>query len=174
MKSNPKGNRVFLEGPPLNLTVHAGIVHQDDLLEENGRGGVEDTVNCPQQSAPTLIVKHNYHTGGRQGGASLEGLLNTSAVRRKKEHNDLTVHTVPEWHNGLVITSADSPLWGVHFSCDTACVAAFEIPAILKQERLCNSPPNKIASTWTGFMSVSRTDMYLDLNVLGCTVISQT
>ena len=84
MKSNPKREQGGPEGPLLSFTIHAGVVHQDDLLEENGRGGVEDTVYRPQQSAPSLIVKHNYHAGGRQGGASLEGLLNTSAARRKK------------------------------------------------------------------------------------------
>lgn len=54
-------------------------------------GGVEDTVHCPQQSAPSLIVEHNYHAGGRQGGAPLEGLLNTSAAKKEKEHKDVTV-----------------------------------------------------------------------------------
>lgn len=52
---------------------------------------MEDTVHCPQQSAPSLIVEHNYHAGGRQGGASLEGLLNASAAKKEKEHKDVTV-----------------------------------------------------------------------------------
>lgn len=52
---------------------------------------MEDTVHCPQQSAPSLIVEHNYHAGGRQGGAPLEGLLNTSAAKKEKEHKDVTV-----------------------------------------------------------------------------------
>lgn len=29
-------------------------------------------------------MKHNYHTGGRQGGASLEGLLNASVQGGKR------------------------------------------------------------------------------------------
>ncbi len=132
----PRRERAAPERALSIFTVRAGVVHQDDLLEENGRGGVEDTVHCPQQSAPGLIVKHNYHAGGRQGGASLEGLLNTSAARRKKSTKIWLSKSAPEWHNGLVITSADSPLWGVHFNCVTACVAAFEIPAILEWGRL--------------------------------------
>lgn len=59
--------------------------------------------------------------------------------RRRKSTKMWLSYTVPEWHNGLVITSADSPLWGVRFSCDTTCVAAFEIPAISQWERFCNS-----------------------------------
>lgn len=133
MKSNPKKRAGRSWKTPIEFfTIHAGVVHQDDLLEENGRGGVEDTVYCPQQSTPSLIVKHNYHAGGRQGGASLEGLLNTSAARKEKKKSTKIwlSYTVPESHNSLVITSAESPLWGVHFGCDTACVAVFEIPAI--------------------------------------------
>lgn len=42
--------------------------------------------------------------------------------------------TVPEWHSHLVIRSLHTPLWGVHFSCDRACVAAFEISAISERE----------------------------------------
>lgn len=64
------------------FTIAAGVVHQDDLLEEDGRRGVQDTVHRPQQSAPGLIVEHDDHAGGRQGGASLERLLYTSAVTR--------------------------------------------------------------------------------------------
>lgn len=66
----------------LFFTITAGVVHQDDLLEEDGRRGVQDTVHRPQQSAPGLIVEHDDHAGGRQGGASLERLLYTSAVTR--------------------------------------------------------------------------------------------
>lgn len=77
------------------LTVLAGVVHQDDLLQEDGRGGVQDAVHGPQQCAPGLVVKHDDHAGGWQGGAPLEGLLNTSVAKRggekKKKHKDLTV-----------------------------------------------------------------------------------
>lgn len=90
------------------FTVHAGVVHQDDLLEQNGGGRVQDAVHRPQQSAPGLVVKHDDHAGGRQGGAPLEGLLNASAAERgkqdqtKKKKNkdhkdasDLDLHTLP-------------------------------------------------------------------------------
>lgn len=45
---------------------------------------MEDAVYRSQQRAPSFIVKDDYHTGGRQGGASLEGLLNASAAGREK------------------------------------------------------------------------------------------
>lgn len=83
----PQECRAVPEGAPLNFfffTIHTGVVHKDDLLEENGRGGVEDAVHRPQQGAPALVVEHDYNAGGRQGGASLEGLLDTSAAGRRK------------------------------------------------------------------------------------------
>lgn len=69
------------EATPI-FTVLAGVVHQDDLLQEDGRGGVQDAVHGPQQGAPGFIVKHDDHAGGWQGGAPLEGLLNTSVAKR--------------------------------------------------------------------------------------------
>lgn len=78
MKSDP------LEAAPI-FTVLAGVVHQDDLLQEDGRGGVQDAVHGPQQGAPGFIVKHNDHAGGWQGGAPLEGLLNTSVAQKSGE-----------------------------------------------------------------------------------------
>lgn len=83
------------EPPAPVLTVLAGVVHQDDLLQEDGRGGVQDAVHGPQQCAPGFVVKHDDHAGGWQGGAPLEGLLNTSVAKRggrkEKKHKDLTV-----------------------------------------------------------------------------------
>lgn len=64
------------------LTILAGVVHQDDLLQEDGRGGVQDAVHGPQQCAPGFVVKHDDHAGGWQGGAPLEGLLNASVAKR--------------------------------------------------------------------------------------------
>lgn len=112
----------------LGFTVHAGVVHQDDLLEENGWRGVQDTVYRPQQSAPGLIVKHDYHTGGRQGGASLESLLNTSAATRgggRGEHKDLTV-----------LYSSSEMLWSSYYMCRPSPVGC---PFHLWQ-RMCGSP----------------------------------
>lgn len=76
------------------LTILAGVVHQDDLLQEDGRGGVQDAVHGPQQCAPGFVVKHDDHAGGWQGGAPLEGLLNASVAKKrgeKEKHKDLTV-----------------------------------------------------------------------------------
>lgn len=73
-----------LEAAPI-FTVLAGVVHQDDLLQEDGWGGVQDAVHGPQQGAPGFIVKHNDHAGGWQGGAPLEGLLNTSVAKKSGE-----------------------------------------------------------------------------------------
>lgn len=81
----------------LSFTIAAGVVHQDDLLEEDGRRGVQDAVHRPQQGAPGLVVEHDDHAGGRQGGASLERLLYTSAATTRRgergveEHKDVTV-----------------------------------------------------------------------------------
>lgn len=35
------------EGAHWGFTIYAGVIHQDDLFEENGRGGVKDTVYRP-------------------------------------------------------------------------------------------------------------------------------
>lgn len=35
--------------PRLPPTIRAGIIHQDDLLQQEGRGGVQDAVHRPQQ-----------------------------------------------------------------------------------------------------------------------------
>ena len=65
-------------GPP-SLTVRAGIIYQNDLLQQDGRGGVQDAVHRPQQSGPGLVVEHNDDAGGRQWGAAPELLVNTPA-----------------------------------------------------------------------------------------------
>lgn len=49
--------------------------------------------------------------------------------------------TVPERCCGLVITCAGPPLWGVHFICDSACVAApLKYPPYQSGELTCSSP----------------------------------
>lgn len=68
------------EETALIFTVLAGVVHQDDLLQEDGRGSVQDAVHSPQKGAPGFIVKHDDHAGGWQGGAPLEALLNASVA----------------------------------------------------------------------------------------------
>lgn len=41
----------------------AGVVHQDNLLQERVRGAVDDRVDGPQQRAPRLVVEHDDHAG---------------------------------------------------------------------------------------------------------------
>lgn len=65
-------------GPP-SLTICAGIIHQNDLLQQDGRGGVQDAVHRPQQRGPSLVVEHNDDAGGRQRGAAPELLVDTPA-----------------------------------------------------------------------------------------------
>lgn len=54
-------------------------------------------------------MEHNYHTGGRQGGAALEGLFNTSVAARRRSTKMWLSATVPELNSSLVITSTLSP-----------------------------------------------------------------
>lgn len=84
VKPNPEKRGWGSSAPPI-FTILAGVVHQDDLLQEDGRGGVQDAVDGPQQGAPGFVVKHDDHAGGWQGGAPLEGLLNTSVAKKKKK-----------------------------------------------------------------------------------------
>lgn len=49
--------------------------------------------------------------------------------------------TVPERCCGLGITCAGPPLWGVHFICDSACVAApLKYPPYQNGKLTCSSP----------------------------------
>lgn len=47
-------------GLPTSL---AGIVDENDLHKQVSGRAVDDTVNCPQQGAPSLVVKHNDNAG---------------------------------------------------------------------------------------------------------------
>lgn len=44
----------------------AGIVHQDNLLQERVRRAVDDRVDSSQQRAPRLVVEHNDYAGAGQ------------------------------------------------------------------------------------------------------------
>lgn len=44
---------------------------------------MEDAVDCPQECAPGLVVKHNNHTGCHQWRAALELLLYTPGEEKK-------------------------------------------------------------------------------------------
>lgn len=61
-----------------SLTLSAGVVHQDDLLQQDGRAGVQDAVHCSQQRGPGLVVKNDDDAGGGQWGTAPELLVDTS------------------------------------------------------------------------------------------------
>lgn len=119
------------------FTVHTGVIHQNDLFEDDGRRGVQDAVHRPQQSAPGLVVKDDDDARGRQRGAALEGLLDASATESKQSTKMWLYGIIPWWHRSVVITSAWRPQWGVCFSRDTA----FENAVISnrgEEENVCN------------------------------------
>lgn len=54
------------------LTFSAGIVHQDDFFEQEGRWRVQNTEDRSEQRRPGLVVEHDDHTGVRQQRAPKE------------------------------------------------------------------------------------------------------
>ena len=44
----------------------AGVVHQDDLLQEGPGRPVDDGVDRPQERRPGLVVEHDHDGGGGQ------------------------------------------------------------------------------------------------------------
>ena len=66
------------------FTVGAGVIDQEDLPEEDGRGGVQDAVDRAQQCAPRFIVKHDDYAGGHQGWTAFKRLLYASAKELEK------------------------------------------------------------------------------------------
>lgn len=47
-------------------TCNTGIIHQDDLFEEDGRRCVQDAVDRPEEGGPGLIVEDDNDAGGWQ------------------------------------------------------------------------------------------------------------
>ena len=41
------------------------VINEDDLLQQDGRCGLQDTMNGPQQGGPGLVVEGYDHRGGR-------------------------------------------------------------------------------------------------------------
>lgn len=72
-------------------TCLAGIIHQDDLFEQDSRGRVQDAVDGPEEGGPSLIVEDNNNTGGRQVRTATELPLHTpdhvETHRRTKTKN---------------------------------------------------------------------------------------
>lgn len=48
----------------LALAFLAGVVHEDDLLDELLRGHPDDAVDGPEQRGPRLVVEHDHDAGG--------------------------------------------------------------------------------------------------------------
>lgn len=58
-------------------TCLTGIIHQDDLLEQDGGRGVQDAEDSPEEGGPGLVVEDNDDAGGGQWGAARKPPLNT-------------------------------------------------------------------------------------------------
>lgn len=62
---------------PKRPTSVAEVVDEDDLFQQNGRCGLQDAVDGPQQGGPGLVVEGDNHRGGGQL-AVLERLASAS------------------------------------------------------------------------------------------------
>lgn len=40
------------------------VINEDDLFQQDGRRGLQDTVNSPQQGGPGLVIEGYDHRGG--------------------------------------------------------------------------------------------------------------
>lgn len=59
----------------------AGVIHQDDLLEQGPGRAINYTPDCSQQRAPCFVVEHYHYRGGWQFGGVV--LLFTAAGETK-------------------------------------------------------------------------------------------
>ena len=57
-------------------TCNAGVIHQDDLFEHDGRRRVQDAVDRPEERGPGLVVEDDNNTGGGQSRTATELPLN--------------------------------------------------------------------------------------------------
>lgn len=64
-------------------TCLTGVVHQDDLFEQEGRRRVQDAVDRPQESGPGLVVEDDDDTGGGQRGAAAKPPLNAPVPHKR-------------------------------------------------------------------------------------------
>lgn len=53
-------------------TCNAGIIHQDDLFEQDGGSRVQDAVDRPEEGGPGLIVEDDDDAGGWQSRTARE------------------------------------------------------------------------------------------------------
>lgn len=53
-------------------TCNTGIVHQDNLFEQDGGRRVQDAVDRPEQGGPSLVVEDDNDAGGWQSRTARE------------------------------------------------------------------------------------------------------
>lgn len=58
-------------------TCGTGIIHQNDLLEQDGGRRVQDAVDRPEQGGPSLVVEDDNDAGGRQSRTAGEFSFHT-------------------------------------------------------------------------------------------------
>lgn len=46
------------------LTSVTVVIYEDDFFQKDGRRGLQDTVNSPQQGGPGFVVEGYDHRGG--------------------------------------------------------------------------------------------------------------
>lgn len=83
-------------GPGRGRTSLAGIVHQDNLLQECVRRAVDDRVDRSQQRAPGLVVEHDDHAGA--GKVIWIQLVLTPSEREKTGEKNQALGVVLQSH----------------------------------------------------------------------------
>ena len=62
------------------LTSLAEVVDEDDLLQQDGGGGLQHTVDGPEQGGPRLVVER--YDDGRGGQVTVVKYLRSTPVRQ--------------------------------------------------------------------------------------------
>lgn len=81
-------------------TCNTGVIHQDDLFEQGSRRGVQDAVDRPEESGPSLIVEDDNNTGGRQRRTATELPLQTP--ERIGSHQNTETKMWEKWEAYLI------------------------------------------------------------------------
>lgn len=82
------------------LTIYTSIIHQNDFLQQYGRGRIKHTVDSSKQRGPGFIMKNYYDTGGRQGRTALKFLFNTS--RRSQRSRKAIMNFITLFHSYVI------------------------------------------------------------------------
>lgn len=69
-------------------TCSTGIIHHDDLFEQDSGGRVQDAVDGPKEGGPSLVVEHYNDTGGGQRGTATELPLHTPGEGEKCQNRE--------------------------------------------------------------------------------------